>query len=175
MREFFLDRVRIDPLLDGQNYIYMHYADMIANGYHRLAPCPFQTQGIMVNPTGACSSARTARWWGTCVDERSRGAIYFRRGQPGSTVSTVQEREVPDVLEPLPDERGSAIKQIVSLREASSSARLARSDGIGRPSNPHNRRDSRPRAPGGHGAQLATATRFGAVSFGGRSAIRCHP
>ena len=46
MREFFLDRVRIDPLLDGQNYIYMHYADMIANGYHRLAPCPFQTQGI---------------------------------------------------------------------------------------------------------------------------------
>jgi hypothetical protein len=25
----------MDPLLDGQNYIYMHYADMIANGYHR--------------------------------------------------------------------------------------------------------------------------------------------
>ena len=52
MRQFFLDRVRIDPLLDGQNYIYMHYADMIANGYHRLAPCPFQTQGIMLNPDG---------------------------------------------------------------------------------------------------------------------------
>ena len=50
MRQFFLDRVRMDPLLDGQNYIYMHYADMIANGYHRLAPCPFQTQGIMLNP-----------------------------------------------------------------------------------------------------------------------------
>ncbi|HTV02485.1 MAG TPA: hypothetical protein VMF13_18195, partial [Luteitalea sp.] len=32
MRQFFLDRVRHDPLLDGQNYIYMHYADMIANG-----------------------------------------------------------------------------------------------------------------------------------------------
>ena len=52
MRQFFLDRVRMDPLLDGQNYIYMHYADMIANGYHRLAPCPFQTQGIMLNPNG---------------------------------------------------------------------------------------------------------------------------
>ena len=42
---FFLDRVRQDPLLDGQNYTYLHYADMIANGYHRVAPCPFQTQG----------------------------------------------------------------------------------------------------------------------------------
>ncbi len=42
----------MDPLLDGQNYIYMHYADMIANGYHRMAPCPFQTQGIMLNPDG---------------------------------------------------------------------------------------------------------------------------
>ena len=30
MRKFFLERVRMDPLLDGQNYIYMHYADMIA-------------------------------------------------------------------------------------------------------------------------------------------------
>ena len=29
-----------------------HYADMIANGYHRMAPCPFQTQGIMLNPDG---------------------------------------------------------------------------------------------------------------------------
>ncbi len=52
MRKFFLDRVRQDPLLDGQNYIYMHYADMIANGYHRTAPCPFMTQGIMLNPNG---------------------------------------------------------------------------------------------------------------------------
>ena len=52
LRQFFLERVRMDPLLDGQNYIHMHYADMIGNGYHRLAPCPFQTQGIMLNPDG---------------------------------------------------------------------------------------------------------------------------
>ena len=50
--EFFLDRVRHDPLLDGQNYIYMHYADMIGNGYNRTAPCPFQNQGVMLNPNG---------------------------------------------------------------------------------------------------------------------------
>jgi len=52
LRKFFLERVRMDPLMDGQNYIHMHYADMIGNGYHREAPCPFQTQGIMLNPDG---------------------------------------------------------------------------------------------------------------------------
>jgi MoaA/NifB/PqqE/SkfB family radical SAM enzyme len=52
IREFLLDRVREDPLLDGQSYIHMHYADMIGNGYHRLEPCPFQTQGVMLNPDG---------------------------------------------------------------------------------------------------------------------------
>ena len=38
MRQFFLDRVRMDPLLDGQNYIDMHYADMIANGITASRP-----------------------------------------------------------------------------------------------------------------------------------------
>ena len=45
MRQFFLDRVRMDPLLDGQNYIYMHYADMIANGYHRDGAVPVPDAG----------------------------------------------------------------------------------------------------------------------------------
>ena len=26
LRKFFLERVRMDPLMDGQNYIHMHYA-----------------------------------------------------------------------------------------------------------------------------------------------------
>ena len=60
MRQFFLDRVRMDPLMDGQNYIYMHYADMIANGYHRTAPCPFMTQGIMLNP----NFVKVVAWYG---------------------------------------------------------------------------------------------------------------
>ena len=77
MREFFLDRVRIDPLLDGQNYIYMHYADMISNGYHRLAPCPFQTQGIMVNPDGGLFFCENSEVVGNVRDEDPE-AIYFR-------------------------------------------------------------------------------------------------
>ena len=30
--------------------MYLHYADMIANGYHRTMPCPFQSQGLLLNP-----------------------------------------------------------------------------------------------------------------------------
>src|SRR5687768_15845208 len=76
MRKFFLERVRMDPLLDGQNYIYMHYADMIANGYHRLAPCPFQTQGIMLNPNGDLFFCENSEVVGNVLD-RSAEQIYF--------------------------------------------------------------------------------------------------
>ena len=52
MREFFLDRVQEESVLSGQAFMYLHYADMIANGYHRTMPCPFQTQGLLLNPYG---------------------------------------------------------------------------------------------------------------------------
>ena len=83
MRQFFLDRVRMDSLLDGQNYIYMHYADMIANGYHRLAPCPFQTQGIMLNPDGGAVLLREQRSHRQREGHRSGRALLQRR-RPGA-------------------------------------------------------------------------------------------
>ncbi|MGE4056044.1 MAG: radical SAM protein [Vicinamibacterales bacterium] len=52
MREFFLDRVQEESVLSGQAFLYLHYADMIANGYQRTMPCPFRTQGLMLNPYG---------------------------------------------------------------------------------------------------------------------------
>jgi sulfatase maturation enzyme AslB (radical SAM superfamily) len=52
MRAFFLDRVREESVLSGQAFLYLHYADMIANGYKRTMPCPFRTQGLLLNPTG---------------------------------------------------------------------------------------------------------------------------
>ena len=76
MHEFFLERVRRGPLLDGQSYIYMHYADMIANGYHRSAPCPFQTQGLMLNPDGDLFFCENGDPVGN-VREQDPGAIYF--------------------------------------------------------------------------------------------------
>jgi MoaA/NifB/PqqE/SkfB family radical SAM enzyme len=52
MRTFFLDRVQEESVLSGQSFLYLHYADMIANGYHRTMPCPFRSQGLLLNPYG---------------------------------------------------------------------------------------------------------------------------
>jgi MoaA/NifB/PqqE/SkfB family radical SAM enzyme len=52
MREFFIDRVQEESVLSGQAFMYLHYADMIANGYKRTMPCPFRSQGLLLNPYG---------------------------------------------------------------------------------------------------------------------------
>jgi MoaA/NifB/PqqE/SkfB family radical SAM enzyme len=52
MRNFFLNRVQEESLLSGQAFMYLHYADMISNGYKRTMPCPFRTQGLLLNPYG---------------------------------------------------------------------------------------------------------------------------
>ena len=56
MRKFFLDRVQEESVLSGQAFMYLHYADMIANGYKRTMPCPFRTQGLLLNPEGTLLS-----------------------------------------------------------------------------------------------------------------------
>ncbi len=109
MREFFLDRVRIDPLLDGQNYIYLHYADMIANGYHRLAPCPFQTQGIMLNPDGGLFFCENSAVVGNVRDEDPE-TIYFRASSQAHRES-IRREQCPTCLSPC-QMNVSAIKQI---------------------------------------------------------------
>ena len=109
MREFFLDRVRIDPLLDGQNYIYMHYADMIANGYHRLAPCPFQTQGIMVNPDGGLFFCENSEVVGNVRDDDAE-KIYFSAASQEHRQSIIDD-QCPTCLSPC-QMNVSAIKQV---------------------------------------------------------------
>ena len=91
MRQFFLDRVRTDPLLDGQNYIYLHYADMIANGYHRQAPCPFQTQGVMLNPDGGFFFCENSEAVGN-VREEDPVDIYFRESSQAHRRRVRRER-----------------------------------------------------------------------------------
>ena len=109
MREFFLDRVRTGPLLDGQNYIHMHYADMIGNGYHRLAPCPFQTQGIMVNPDGGLFFCENSDVIGNLRDEDPE-TIYFR-AQSQEHRKSITDDKCPTCLSPC-QMNVSAIKQI---------------------------------------------------------------
>ena len=110
MRQFFLDRVRMDPLLDGQNYIYMHYADMIANGYHRLVPCPFQTQGIMLNPNGDLFFCENSDVVGNVRDE-DPNEIYFKTTSQAHR-QTIKNEKCPTCLSPC-QMNVSAVKQVV--------------------------------------------------------------
>ena len=110
MRQFFLDRVRMDPLMDGQNYIYMHYSDMIANGYHRLAPCPFQSQGIMLNPEGGLYFCENSDAIGN-VTEHDPGELYFRKASQAHR-DEVRDKKCPTCLSPC-QMNVAAVKQVV--------------------------------------------------------------
>lgn len=110
MRQFFMERVRQDPLLDGQNYIYMHYADMIANGYHRLTPCPFQTQGVMLNPNGDMFFCENSDVVGNVTQEDPH-AIYFREAAQTHR-KHIRDEKCPSCLSPC-QMNVAAIKQVV--------------------------------------------------------------
>jgi sulfatase maturation enzyme AslB (radical SAM superfamily) len=127
MRKFFMDRVRMDPLLDGQNYIYMHYADMISNGYHRMTPCPFQTQGIMLNPNGDLFFCENSDVVGNVRDE-DPAAIYFKASSQAHR-DMIKNEKCPTCLSPC-QMNVSAVKQVVPyvrfLYRASREKRKAR-------------------------------------------------
>jgi sulfatase maturation enzyme AslB (radical SAM superfamily) len=110
MRTFFMDRVRQDPVLDGQNYIYMHYADMIANGYHRTAPCPFQTQGIMLNPNGDLFFCENSQVIGNVTTEDAE-ALYFK-AESQAHRREIRDQQCPTCLSPC-QMNVAAIKQVV--------------------------------------------------------------
>jgi sulfatase maturation enzyme AslB (radical SAM superfamily) len=77
MRTFFLDRVQEESLLSGQAFLYLHYADMIANGYKRTMPCPFQTQGLLLNPYGDLYYCENSQAIGNVLTTPAR-ELYFR-------------------------------------------------------------------------------------------------
>jgi len=109
MRQFFLDRVRSDSLFDGQNFIYMHYADMIANGYHRQAPCPFQTQGVMLNPDGGLFFCENSEVVGNARDT-DPAEIYFNAASQAHR-DLIREEKCPSCLSPC-QMNVAAIKQV---------------------------------------------------------------
>ena len=102
----------------------MHYADMIANGYHRLAPCPFQTQGIMLNPDGGLFFCENSEVVGNVKDTDPEELYFSAASQAHRDYDP--RREVPDVPEPVPDERrgdqaGRAVREVPRPRRASRS------------------------------------------------------
>lgn len=76
MRQFFLERVEEESVLSGQAFMYLHYADMIANGYLRTMPCPFRSQGLLLNPDGMLFYCENSRPIGNIL-ERTPDEIYF--------------------------------------------------------------------------------------------------
>ena len=64
-------------MLSGQSFMYLHYADMIANGYIRTMPCPFQSQGLLLNPDGKLFYCENSKELGNVLDEDAE-AIYFK-------------------------------------------------------------------------------------------------
>jgi MoaA/NifB/PqqE/SkfB family radical SAM enzyme len=77
MRQFFLDRVQEESVLSGQAFMYLHYADMIANGYHRTMPCPFQSQGLLLNPNGDLHYCENSEKIGNVIEEPAE-SLYFK-------------------------------------------------------------------------------------------------
>jgi len=77
MRKFFLDRVKEESVLSGQSFMYLHYADMIANGYHRTMPCPFQSQGLLLNPNGDLHYCENSQKIGNVLDD-SAETLYYK-------------------------------------------------------------------------------------------------
>jgi len=77
MRRFFLDRVQEESVLSGQAFMYLHYADMIANGYQRTMPCPFQSQGLLLNPNGDLHYCENSEKLGNVLDDGAE-ALYFK-------------------------------------------------------------------------------------------------
>ena len=67
----------LHSLLSGQAFMYLHYADMIANGYHRTMPCPFQSQGLLLNPNGDLHYCENSQKLGNVLDE-SAESLYFK-------------------------------------------------------------------------------------------------
>ena len=77
MRKFFLDRVQEESVLSGQAFLYLHYADMIANGYKRTMPCPFQSQGLLLNPNGDLHYCENSEKLGNVLDD-SADTLYYK-------------------------------------------------------------------------------------------------
>ena len=114
MRKFFLDRVQEESVLSGQAFLYLHYADMIANGYQRTMPCPFQTQGLLLNPNGDLHYCENSEKLGNVLDDAAE-ELYFKAENLAHR-EHLKDKVCPTCLSPCQVNVG-AMKQFVPVRE----------------------------------------------------------
>jgi len=110
MRKFFLDRVKEESVLSGQAFMYLHYADMIANGYHRTMPCPFQSQGLLLNPNGDLHYCENSQKIGNVLDDPAETLYY--KAENLMHREKIKEEICPTCLSPCQVNVG-AMKQFV--------------------------------------------------------------
>jgi MoaA/NifB/PqqE/SkfB family radical SAM enzyme len=110
MRKFFLDRVSEESVLSGQAFMYLHYADMIANGYQRTMPCPFQSQGLLLNPEGNLFYCENSQKLGNVLEENAE-KLYFRAANLAHR-EDIKNKTCPTCLSPCQVNVG-AMKQVV--------------------------------------------------------------
>jgi len=110
MRRFFLERVQEESVLSGQAFMYLHYADMIANGYQRTMPCPFQSQGLLLNPNGDLHYCENSQKIGNVLDEPAE-ALYFQAENLRHR-QQIKDEVCPTCLSPCQVNVG-AMKQVV--------------------------------------------------------------
>jgi len=110
MRQFFLERVEEESVLSGQAFQYLHYADMIANGYVRTMPCPFRTQGLLLNPDGTLFYCENSKPLGNIMQE-SAEQLYFKAEHLADR-ATFEETICKNCLSPCQVNVG-AMKQVV--------------------------------------------------------------
>jgi MoaA/NifB/PqqE/SkfB family radical SAM enzyme len=110
MRKFFLDRVREESVLSGQTFMYLHYADMIANGYKRTMPCPFQRQGLLLNPNGDLFYCENSKKIGNVRDDAAE-SLYYEASNLAHR-EEIKEKVCPTCLSPCQVNVG-AMKQFV--------------------------------------------------------------
>ena len=118
MRKFFLDRVQEESVLSGQAFMYLHYADMIANGYQRTMPCPFQSQGLLLNPERRPALLRELREARQRARRQRRGALL--QGREPRAPPAAQGQSLPDMPEPVPGQRRrhEAVRAVREVPEA---------------------------------------------------------
>jgi len=110
MRQFFLERVQEESVLSGQAFMYLHYAEMIANGYIRTMPCPFRSQGLLLNPDGTLFYCENSKAIGN-IQDKNADQIYFD-AENIAYRSTFEETICHNCLSPCQVNVG-AMKQVV--------------------------------------------------------------
>jgi radical SAM protein with 4Fe4S-binding SPASM domain len=110
MRAFFLDRVQEESVLSGQSFMYLHYADMIANGYIRTMPCPFQSQGLLLNPDGKLYYCENSKEIGNVLEEPAE-TLYLKAANLAHR-EEIKTKVCPTCLSPCQVNVG-AMKQFV--------------------------------------------------------------